>query len=475
MSMPGTMTWFAAHEMRLAWRDVFAMLTGGKTERLRRVAIGVGIFLAVMHVVAYFAVGRLASLALANDLPTLIAVTAGVLLSGSAVLSQAMESVTRTFYTRSDLELILSSPVAADRLFAVRIGAIALTVGTMSLLFIGPFINVLAWLGGVRWLGAYGIIVAVSLTATAMAVALAVLLFQVIGPKRTRLAAQIAAAVIGGLFVIGLQVAALFSTGTLSQFAFLRSGKVLANAPDLSSLLWWPARGALGDVPAMLSVVVVSIILFVVTTALYAPRFARFFVAASSVSRGGVSRQRLRVFAVQAPAAALRRKERMLLARDPWLLSQSLMQMLYLLPPALMLWHNYGAGGGIAVVLVPVLVMSAGQLAGGLAWLTLSGEDAPDLVSTAPVPESLLLRAKIEAVMQCIAAVFLPFVAALIALSPGVALAAALGIAASAASATAIQFRFRAQAKRSQFRRRHTSSRVATLSEALSSIAWAGT
>jgi len=475
MNMPGTMTWFAAHEMRLAWRDVFAMLTGGKAERLRKVAIGVGIFLAIMHVIAYFAVGRLATMALDHDLPTLIAVSVGVVLAGSAVLSQAMESVTRTFYTRSDLELILSSPVEAHRLFAVRIGAIALTVGAMSLLFIGPFINVLAWLGGVRWLGAYGIIIAVSLVATAIAVALTVALFQIIGPRRTRLAAQIAAAVIGGLFVIGLQVAALFSTGTLSQLAFLRSDTVLAHAPDLASLFWWPARGALGDVPAMLSIVVVSLVSFVATTALYAPRSARFVIAASGVSRGDVAQQRARAFAVQTPAAALRRKERTLLVRDPWLLSQSLMQLLYLLPPALMLWHSYGDDASVGVVLVPVLVMSAGQLAGGLAWLTLCGEDAPDLVLTAPVPERLLLRAKIEAVMQCIGVVFLPFVVALIALSPGVAMAAALGIAASAASATAIQFWFRSQAKRSQFRRRHTSSRIATLSEAFASIAWAGT
>ena len=44
----------------------------------------------------------------------------------------------------------------------------------------------------------------------------------------------------------------------------------------------------------------------------------------------------------------------------------------------------------------------------------------------------------------------------------------------AAASATAIQLCFRAQAKRSQFRRRQTSSRVATFAEAFSSIAWAG-
>ncbi len=38
-----------------------------------------------------------------------------------------------------------------------------------------------------------------------------------------------------------------------------------------------------------------------------------------------------------------------------------------------------------------------------------------------------------------------------------------------------IQIWFRAQAKRSNFRRRQVSSRVATVAEALSSILWAGT
>ena len=38
-----------------------------------------------------------------------------------------------------------------------------------------------------------------------------------------------------------------------------------------------------------------------------------------------------------------------------------------------------------------------------------------------------------------------------------------------------IQIWFRAQAKRTRFRSRQTSSRLATLAEALSSISWAGT
>jgi ABC-2 type transport system permease protein len=71
--------------------------------------------------------------------------------------------------------------------------------------------------------------------------------------------------------------------------------------------------------------------------------------------------------------------------------------------------------------------------------------------------------------------VFTPFVAILALLSTFVALVLALGVVIAAASATAIQLWFRTQAKRSHFRRRQTSSRVATFAEAFSSIAWAAT
>ena len=474
MSAPGSLTWFAQHETRLVWRDAFSMLAVDGAARQRRLFIGLGIFLCIMHAVAWFVVGPMARGGLDHDLPTLIGISVGILLSGSAILSQAMDSVTRTFYTRSDLELILSSPAQVQRLFAVRVGAIVLSVSAMSLFFVGPFINVLVWQSGVRWLGGYGVMVSVALLATALAIALTVFLFDVIGPKRTRLISQITAAVIGGLFAIGLQMAAMFSTGTMSRFAFLQSETVLAHAPGFDSLVWWPARAVMGDVWALLGVLAVSVVVFVITAGIQVPRFARFALAASGVSNGGPDRAgSSRGFRLESPSAALRRKEMLLILRDPWLLSQTLMQLLYLLPPAAMLWHSYVHKGGAPVVLIPMLVMAAGQLAGALAWLTISGEDAPDLVRTAPVSPSRLLRSKIETVMLCIGIVFSPLVLGLLFFSMNVALVAAGAIVASAVSAIAIQLWFRSQVKRSQFRQRHASSRVATLSEAFSSITWA--
>ena len=74
-----------------------------------------------------------------------------------------------------------------------------------------------------------------------------------------------------------------------------------------------------------------------------------------------------------------------------------------------------------------------------------------------------------------IAAIFAPLVAALAFASPLQAAVTAPASSLPPISATAIQLWFRVQAKRSQFRRRQTSSRIATFAEAFSSIGWAAT
>lgn len=151
------------------------------------------------------------------------------------------------------------------------------------------------------------------------------------------------------------------------------------------------------------------------------------------------------------------------------------MQILCLLPPALLLWVTFRKGHDAFVVLIPVIVMAAGQLAGGLGWLSISGEDAPDLVSTAPIAGNRILLAEIEAVIGMVALGFSPMIVFLAFDSPFAAAVCGLGIILAAAAATMIQLCFRVQARRSHFRRRQTSSRIATFAEAFSSIAWAAT
>ena len=474
IAQPGSVVWFAEHEWRLAWRDWLAMMTAGRRERLRRAVIAIAIFVIFMHFVAYWTVGRHAGVT--PDKANLITITASVLLSWLLMISQAMESTTRAFYSRSDLDLILASPAVVEKLFAVRIATVALSVAMMAIPLAAPFIDVLIVLGSWRWLGAYGLIVAMGATATALAVGFTVALFRVIGPKRTRFVAQVVAAVIGAAFVIGLQLAAILSYGTISRVSVLQSQTLIALAPDAGSIFWWPARAALGDGVVLVGVLAPSLALLAAAIVIVAPRFGKYAITAAGSSASSVIQaRRSTAFRPTSPRRALRRKEWTLLRRDPWLVSQTLMQMLYLIPPAALLWRSFAAGNGAYQLLVPVLVMAAGQLAGGLAWLAISGEDAPDLVAAAPVPPRFIVQAKIEALVGVIAIIFAPLVAVLAIASPWHALVACAGIVMAAAAATSIQFWFRSQAKRSQFRRRQVSSRLATFAEAFSSIGWAAT
>jgi ABC-2 type transport system permease protein len=453
------------------------MMTAGRRGRIVTVAMALIAFLGFMHLLAYSIVRRYALVGVVPDAPTLIVVTSIMLVSLSPLLSQAMELVTRVFYSRSDLDLILTSPISPRKIFSVRIARIALEVALFAMLFATPFIDMLVLLGGARWLGAYAVVAAMGAVSAAFAVALTVALFRTIGPKRTRLIAQIVAAVIGAAFVIGLQIVAILSYGTVS-LSPLQSAWLIAHVPDAGSPVWWPARALLGDAAVLLVVVAISVALLGAAILIFAPRFGDHVLAAASVSQAVVRQRRWpKSFRQRSVSRVLRQKEWTLLARDSWLMSQTLMQMLYLLPPAVFLWHSFHTRTTDAyVLLVPMMVMAAGHLGGNLAWLSISGEDAPDLIAAAPVSARRITWAKIEAVMGAVGFIFAPLVIALAFASVRPALVTSVGVFIAVASATLIQLCFRTQARRSQFRHRHvSSSRIATFAEASTSIAWAGT
>src|SRR6266849_6382974 len=206
MSSPAALSWFARHEIRLAGREWLAMITAGRKGRKRAAIVGLIVFAAIMHLPAYAVIGRFADLQAPLEKSTLIVMSATIFLAWALMLSQAIESVTRVFYARADLDLIMSSPVRLENVFSIRIAAIALTVIAMALLFSTPFVDVLMIGGGIRWLAAYGVVVAIGLSAAAMAIAVTVLLFRLIGPSRTRLVAQILSAIIGAGCVNPLQI-----------------------------------------------------------------------------------------------------------------------------------------------------------------------------------------------------------------------------------------------------------------------------
>jgi len=473
---PAGIAWFAAHEARLAWRD-WRLLAGsqGWGRAIGMILALLGLT-AVLHLIALLIVHPAPDLAGHPNKEALITIAGMLALSWSLMLSQAMETVTRAFYTRGDLELILSSPVATWRLFAVRIVAMAVTITLMSLVLAAPFINVLAWRGGARWLAVYVAVTALAVIAVALAILAVVALFRTIGPKRTRLIAQIVAAFIGAIFAVSLQVGAIQSFGTPDRMAFLRSASMQAIVPEPDSPLWGIAYAAMGYPRPLMVLIAVAILGLGLVIGVFAPRFPQYVLAAGDITQAKNARGGSGLDAhAGSPAQVLRRKEWALLRRDPWLVSQTLVQILYLLPAAYLLWRSFASGIDAVTLLVPVLITSSGQFSGGLAWLAISGEDAPDLIGTAPIPASLVLRAKFEATIGGTMMVFSPFLLILLMLSPRAGVAALAGIFVAAGSATAIQYWYRLQAYRGRIRRRQTASRFTTYAEALASVSWAAT
>ena len=305
-----------------------------------------------------------------------------------------------------------SSPCASSR-WRCRWRMLALPLAA-------PFIDVLIALGGWRWLGAYGLIVAMGAAATALAVGLTVALFRVdraeahaacrAGRRRGDRRRVCHRPASGGDPVLRQlsRVSVLQSQTRAGARARCRQHVLVAGARRARRRRGAFRRARLESCACSPRPLRSS------RRASANMRSPRRVPAARRVGRA----RRVRLLPRDVAAPRLRRKEWTLLRRDPWLVSQTLMQMLYLIPPAVLLWRSFDDGNGAYQLLVPVLVMAAGQLAGGLAWLAISGEDAPDLVASAPVPPRFIVRAKIEAVLGVIAVVFAPLVAVLAIASP---------------------------------------------------------
>jgi ABC-2 type transport system permease protein len=180
----------------------------------------------------------------------------------------------------------------------------------------------------------------------------------------------------------------------------------VASLPATDSWLWLPARGFTGELPVMAAILAIACGMFGLVTVMLANHFIASAVAVSGGESTGARKRtrRTRAFRTET-VSVMRRKELRLLARDPWLFTQLGQQMVYLAFSVLMIWRKQ-SGDAFGWM---ILVFVAAQLGSWLAWLTISGEDAPDLLAVAPVSPTSALRAKLEAaLLPVILALLLP-------------------------------------------------------------------
>ena len=478
LAAPGSTLWLLAAEMRLGLRALTAAGRKGAVRSWIRLGALGALAVALLLLLGMPAARAVHRHGFTLGGPYFLGVDAAALVIFTLMLAQALNTATQVLYARNDLDLLLSSPLPARRVLTVRGLGMALMAALLYLVLASLIVLPLAAVGEVRWLGAFAVIAAMALLAAAGGLLLAMGLFAVLGPRRTRTAAQVLAAVIGAGVFLAFQARNVLPHAQFERLT--RRAVALAGARvDEQSPATWIGRACAGELLPLLGCLALGGGAFLLATRALGRRFGDNAAAA-----GGAGDASPRLAARRTAAAgrvsfqgdafqALVRKERRLLARDPWLVSQVLLQVVYVLPMGLLILRNAHAHVNFALASgAAAAAFICGQLGGNLTWLTVSAEDSPELLATAPVAAWTAVRAKLLVALSPVAVLACLPVGAVAVFDPLAAIPAALGCAAAALSAGLINLWWSKPGQRRDFRKRRQGSVLVNLVETLMLFGW---
>ena len=386
IASPGSLVWLAWHELRLAWR-------GRSKGGARIIAL---VMLAVYVCVGCATAVGLLGIPIVFDPRIGLGALVGATVALSFMTTQAILGSQQTLYQTRDLDLMFTAPIDGRTVLLAKLAGIAgIIVLTYAFLLL-PMVVPVAVLGHPGLFGVVGVLASLAMIAAAVGIAITLALAKLAGPRAARTVGQVAAAVLGG---------ALFLVSQLSHGGNTRQSSITIlfdrfHAMGLGDAGWSgiPGHAAFGEPLPLGLMLVIGVGLFAGAGALLRRLFLSGYQDATmTLSRSkptGKTTARLFHAGLFRPVFS---KEWRLLARDPGLVFQVILRLVYLAP--LMLWAFRGGGGLIAPGLAFASVLVATQVAGSFAWLTVSGEDAPELLAVAPVPKARIDRAKLAAAL----------------------------------------------------------------------------
>jgi ABC-2 type transport system permease protein len=467
---PGSAAWLLRYELRLAWYG--AAVNAGGRRRLGWASIAVWtVAWLTLHVAAFAALRKLGP---DGILEPRLAIPATVTLVAIAtfMLATSLRTSVMALFERGDLDLLLSSPLPSRSIFTVRLLGVVMSSAALYLFLFGPLVHVGLALGQFRWIGVY---VALAATATLMAclgMLLTLALVRLLGARRTRVVAQVLGAVAGALLFLLSQWYSMLShtDGGAAGQGLHALAQVPWLAPD--SPLWLPGRAALGEPAPMLGLALLGIAVFALTVG----RTHRFFVhglqqAAGSARAVAKPPGELRMHFRRSLFDTLVIKEWRLIVRDPHLISQVLLQLVYLAPLLFLILRNKAAPGP---AIGSGLALLCGSLTASLAWITVSAEDAPDLLQSSPAAGRTILLAKLAAsAMPPLLLVALPLLWLLVRAPLAGLLISFVVVAAVVSAALIVRWQGR-PAQRSDFKSRGKENFLCTVFESVNMLCWGG-
>jgi ABC-2 type transport system permease protein len=472
---PGSALWLLKHELWLYWLNSAASGKGKVGSRglgKRAIASFVVLWL-IFHGGAFAILHALRGPAVELPPPLLLGVTA--IMGGlfMFMLSNGLKASVEVLFDRGDLDLLLSSPLPSRSIFAVRLLAIVVGVSAMYLFFLAPLAHVGLVMGQFRWLGIYPTIVGAAAVASSLAMLMTLGLVRLLGARRTRVVAQVIGALAGAAMFLMSQAGNFVSGGHKEQAAHMLA-QWFAPGGAIGPGSWWllPARAILGAPLPLLAMSLFATCVLVLTV--YSTH--RFFVrglqqAASMVKVAAAPAGGVRYQFGRPLAHTVLVKEWRLIARDPHLISQILLQLLYLLP---LLFLVFSKDGVHLPMIASAITILTGSLAASLAWIVIQAEEAPDLLLLAPAKGNVIRFAKFAAAaMPPLALVSVPLLW-MVARQPQSGLLACFTVVGAVVGTCLVVLWVGRPGGRDKFAKRGAGNLMGNLMELASSFSWTG-
>ena len=473
---PASALWLLTHEARLRFYSAgTGFSTGAKTRRGmgRGSVIWWTLLMLMLHAGAGFVMSGMTPMIGAAPLKLKMLMAGLLAIVFMLMLSMGLKASVEALFERGDLDLLLSSPLSSRSIFCVRLVAVVLSVAGIFLFFLAPFAHAGVLFGQARWLSIYPVFVSMALIAASMAMSLTLGLVKLFGVRRTRVIAQVLGGLAGAAIFLVSQLYSGFGESMQGRvhgiiLPLFQPGAVLGPG----SVAWLPGQALLGEPRPMLGMAVIGLAVFWLTI-----HFTHaFFVRGVGQSAHTANQAQLPVRALKfhfrrSLQHSILLKEWRLIARDPQLISQTLLPLLYLLPAfGLIVVGQDTRLPGIA----SGMTFLCGSLTTALAWIIINAEDAPDLLLAAPVNPNTIARAKLAAALILPLTLSLPGLAWIATSRPAAALVLTACVAGSVTSAGLIALWCGRPSARGQFKLRAKGNLITSTLETCSGLAWAG-
>jgi ABC-2 type transport system permease protein len=453
----GSLAWLIVHDLTLHWRRFMEMFQRLPPAATLPMLVGGAVLL---HLIAWPVAQWLVPLVQGGGVlsASTIALAASSVLAW--IIAQGLLGLSRTLRERASNDLLFASPIPARLLLASRATTTAASsFGSVGLLVL-PVANMGALLNGPVWLATYPALFALALLGTAIGLAAAIGLFLAFDAGRARAYAQVCAALAGGAFLLTAQIAALLPNGLRTAILVRGSSPRGAALIDMELLGWLCLAGVGVFIGAVL-----------LLSESYLRASLRAVGGSSSANVVPPGQGSLAAFG-SSIATTLRRKEWRLLRRDHAIFAQLALQIIYTVPLVAVLLRGVD-NIPMAIAIAPAIVVIGAQISASLAWITVSGEDAPELIAAAPVSRQCVQFAKVTAIGAPVCMVLALPLAGLALLAPFVALIVMLCAAAASISTALINLWHPMPGNRRGMLRRHSQAKIMALVEHLMAMLWA--